>query len=139
MNCLACRSLQYRYFSETDTLSIFFVKAAPGLIDSTDDALPGLLVDYTDKEELVSVDIRMASRHTRAHFWDTAADVQDAPPLCLQTKYVAEEDSLTVSLVDNPQHCKAVPTDDDRIVVWVDGAGKWESIAISKALTSIVH
>lgn len=54
------------------SLSINFVEAAPGLIDNTEDALPGLLVDYTDKEKLVSVDIRMASKHTRANFQNTA-------------------------------------------------------------------
>ena len=116
---------------------MYLVKAVPGLIDTTEDAVPGLLVDYTDEEKVVTFDVRMASVRTRAHFWDTATDVQGAPPLCLQTKYSQDADTFTVSFVDNPQHCRLVCTDDDRITIWVDSAEKWESVVISHAMESI--
>lgn len=132
-----CRSPQYRYFCETDTLSVYFVKAVPGLIDNTEDAVDGLLVDYTEDQKIVSFDVRMASVRTRAHFWDTATDVQGAPPLCLRTEYSEEADTFTVSFVDSPQHCKSVCTDDDRISVWVNDSDKWESVVIAHAMESI--
>ena len=44
------------------------MKASPGLIDDTEDAVPGLLVDYTQEQKVVSFDIRLASVRTRAQF-----------------------------------------------------------------------
>lgn len=134
---LICRSSQYRYFHETDTLSVYFVKASPGLIDNTEDAVPGLLVDYTQEQKVVSFDIRLASVRTRAHFWDTATNVQAAPPLCLQTTYSPEANTFTVSFVDSPQHCRSACTDDDRISIWVDPVGNWESVVIAHARESV--
>lgn len=113
------------------------MKAVPGLIDNTEDAVPGLLVDYTQEQNVVSFDIRLASVRTRAHFWDTATVVQAAPPLCLQTKYSQEADTFTVSFVDSPQHCTSICTDDDRISIWVDSSGSWESVVIAHARESI--
>lgn len=134
---LICRSSQYRYFHETDTLSVYFVKASSGLIDDTEDAVPGLLVDYTQEQKVVSFDIRLASVRTRAHFWDTATNVQAAPPLCLQTTYSPEANTFTVSFVDSPQHCRSACTDDDRISIWVDPVGNWESVVIAHARESV--
>ena len=111
--------------------------AVPGLIDNTEVAVPGLLVDYTATNQIVDFDVEIASVRTRAHFWQLATAVQGAPPLCLQINYSQEADTLTASFVNNPQHCKLVCTDDDRITIWVDHAEKWESIVISHAMKSI--
>ena len=111
--------------------------AVPGLIDNTEDAVPGLLVDYTATDQIVDFDVEMASVRTSAHFWQLAADVQGAPPLCLQITYSHEADTLTASFVDNPQHCRLVCTDDDRISIWVDQTEKWQSVVISHAVKSI--
>lgn len=113
------------------------MKAVPGLIDNTEDAVPGLLVDYTQEQQVISFDIRLASVRTRAHFWDTTTNVQGAPPLCLQTKYSQEADTLTVSFVDSPQHCRSICTDDDRLSIWVDASEKWESVVIAHGRESI--
>lgn len=113
------------------------MKAVPGLIDNTEDAVPGLLVDYTEEQKVVSFDIRLASVRTRAHFSDTATNVQGAPPLCLQTKYSQEAETFTVSFVDSPHHCKSICTDDDRISIWVDALEKWESVVIAHGRESI--
>ena len=134
---LICRPSQYRYFHETDTLSVYFVKAVPGLINNTEDAVPGLLVDYIEEQKIVSFDIRLASVRTRAHFWDTVTNVQGAPPLCLHTKYSQEADTFTVSFVDSPQHCRSICTDDDRISIWVDASEKWESVVFASGRESI--
>ena len=79
----------------------------------------------------------MASVRARAHVWDTATDVQGAPPLCLQTKYSEEADTFTVSFVDSPQHYNSVCTDDDRISVWANDSAKWESVVIAHAMERI--
>ena len=113
------------------------MKAEPGLIDNTEDAVPGLLVDYNQEQKIVSFDIRLASVRTRAHFWDTATDVQAAPPLCLQTNYSPEANTLTISFVDSPQHCRSICTDDDRLSIWVDHIGNWESVVIAHAIESV--
>ena len=96
------RSSQYRYFHETDTLSVNFLKAEPGLIDNTEDAVPGLLVDYTQEQN-----------------------------------YSPEANTLTISFVDSPQHCSPICTDDDRISIWVDHVGNWESVVIAHAIESV--
>lgn len=116
---------------------MYFVKAVPGLIDNTEDAVPGLLVDYCKEQKLVSFDVRMASVRVRAHFWDTSTDVEGSPYLCLQTKYSQEADTFTVSFVHTPQHCTLMSTDDDRISIWVDNSGNWESIVIRQASKSL--
>lgn len=113
------------------------MKVGSGLIDNTEDAVPGLLVDYTEEHKIVCFNVNMASVRTRAHFWDTTTDVQGAPPLCLQTTYSQEADTFTVSFVHNSQHCRCVCTDDDRMSIWVDNAGKWESIVTAHGMDSI--
>ena len=116
---------------------MYFVKAVPGLIDNTE--VPGLLVDYTKENKVVSVDVRMASVRTRAQFCnaDTESGVSNTPPAGLHTKYCQEADSFTVSFVDSPHHCRSVCTDDDNASVWVDNCEKWESIVIACAGNSI--
>ena len=107
----------------------------PGLIDNTEDAVPGLLVDCTEGQKVVGFDIRLASVRTRAFVWDS--DVQGTPPLCLQTRYSQETDTFAVSFVDSPQHCRCTCTDDNRISIWLDAAEKWESVVIAHARDSI--
>lgn len=128
--CWVCRPLQCQYFHETDTLNVYFVKATPGLIDNTEDALPGLLVDYNQEHKVVGFDVRMASVRTGAHFGDTATSLEGASPLSLQTAYSHEAGTVTVSFVARPQYCRSVCTDDSRISVWVSDSGKWESIVL---------
>ena len=101
------------------------------------DAVPGLLVDYTQGQQIVSFDIRLASVRMRAYFWDTATNVQAAPPLCLQTNYSQEADTFVFSFVNSPQHCRSICTDDDRMSIWVDSFENWESVVIANARGSV--
>lgn len=106
-----------QYFHETDTLGVRLVTAVPGLIDNTEDAVPGLLVDYTATNQIVGFDVRRASSRTRARISDGTTDVQGVSSLSLQSQYCQEANTLTVSLVQNPPHCKPVCTDDSRITI----------------------
>ncbi|KAK9811740.1 hypothetical protein WJX72_009340 [[Myrmecia] bisecta] len=49
------RQHDYLYY-DTDTLSVYMVSPPLGLIEETDEVVPGLLVDYTVDKRIVSVD-----------------------------------------------------------------------------------
>lgn len=131
-----CRPITCEYFTETDTLSVAFVTPMRGLIHDSDEAVPGLLVDYTNEQKIVNLDISCASTQTRGHFSDTDTAMSIVTPACVQAEYSQETDTLTVSFVNNPQHCSEQCTDDDRIVVWLSESGKWEGIVIAHAMES---
>lgn len=86
----------YRYNFETDTLSIYFVKATTGLIAESDEVAPGLLVDYTADNKSVAIDIEDASNRTPAHFWDDAEIHEGKAPLHLQQHYDAEQQHFSL-------------------------------------------
>lgn len=57
--CLLCE-----YFLDTDTLGIALTPISTGLIDNSDEVVPGLLVEYTANNQLVAVDVMMAGSRT---------------------------------------------------------------------------
>lgn len=128
-----CRYPVYRYFWETDTLSIYLVKATKGLIDSSDEVTAGLLVDYTSSEEIVALDIALASKKIFAHFWDDAGIYDEKPPLQLHTSFDAVQQLFTISFGDSCPNVETRATDDKRITVCEDGDGHWASIVILAA------
>lgn len=123
----------YRYFSETDTLSIYLVKATRGLIDSSDEVTAGLLVDYTSSEEIVALDIALASKKILAHFWDDAGIYDEKPPPQLHASFDAVQQIFTISFGDSCAKVKTRATDDKRITVYEDENGHWASIVIFAA------
>ena len=127
--CL-CRYPVYRYFWETDTLSIYLVKATKGLIDSSDEVTAGLLVDYTSSEEIVALDVAVASKKILAHFWHDANIYKGKAPLQLHTSFDAAQQLFTISFGDTCPELKTRATDDKRITVREDGDGHWASIVI---------
>ena len=46
----------YRYFSDTDTLSIYLVKATKGRTAESDQLIAGLLVDYAADNKIIAMD-----------------------------------------------------------------------------------
>ena len=127
----------FRYYSETDTLSIYLVKATAGLIAESDEVVPGLLVDYTSDNKIVAIDIWKASNRTPAHFWDHGELHDGKPPLRLQTEYDATHQQFIIAIVDDPCRVKLAATDDERITVWEDSDGRWTSIMISNAAETV--
>ena len=127
----------FRYYSETNTLSIYLVKATVGLIAESDEVVPGLLVDYTADNKIVSIDIWRASNRTPAHFWDHGEVYDGKPPLRLQTEYDVTRQQFIIAVVDDLCRVKPAGTDDERITVWEDSDGRWTSITISNAAESI--
>lgn len=127
----------YEYFSDTDTLSIYLVNPTKGLIDNSDEVVPGLLVDYTADNKIVAMDIFDASNSTPAHFMDHAKIHEGKAPFHLQEDYDAEQQHFVVTLLDNPPKSSYVATDDERIRVGVTNNGQWTSIKILHATESI--
>ena len=129
---MLCRSLQWQYFPDTDTLCIDLVQAT-GLIDNSDDVTPGLLVDYAANNQLVALDVRMARTRVAREATNAPSSSQAAPLMSCYTHFDAEGDTLSISFVPEPSYFLQAVTEDDRILIWLDAHGGWESISILKA------
>lgn len=127
----------YRYFSDTDTLSIYLVKATKGRVTESDEVVPGLLVDYTADNKIVAMDIWDVSNKTPAQFWEDKAVIEGKAPLHLQQEYNADQQHFIIVLVDSPSHSQYVTTDDERIMIGVSKDGQWTSLKILHPTDSI--
>lgn len=127
----------YRYFSDTDILSIYLVKATKGRIAESDEVVPGLLVDYAADNKIVAMDIEEASNQTPAHFWDDQRVIEGKAPLHLQQEYDPDQQHFVIVLVDNPPHIRYLGTSDERIMVGVSKDGRWTSLKIMHPVDSI--
>jgi uncharacterized protein YuzE len=112
----------YRYFCDTDTLSIYFVKAVPGLIHVGDDVYDSVLVDYTVSRKIVSVDISGASSWIPCHFFDVPLDVDggfidNKPPFQLHQMLDPVKDQLIVYFVKDPALASDIATLDDKVLL----------------------
>jgi len=134
---LPCRRSVYRYFSDTDILSIYLVKATKGRIAESDEVVPGLLVDYAADNKIVAMDIEEASNQTPAHFWDDQKSIEGKAPLHLQQEYDPDQQHFVILLVDNPPHVQYIGTSDERIMVGVSKDGQWTSLKIMHPADSI--
>ena len=127
----------YRYFSDTDTLSIYLVKATKGRIAESDEIVAGLLVDYAADNKIVAMDIEDASNKTPAHFWDAQEVIKGKAPLHLQQEYDTDQQHFIIVLLDNPSHFQYFATNDERIMVGVSKNGQWTSLKIMHPTDSI--
>ena len=123
--CLLCE-----YFHDTDTLGIALAPISTGLIDNSDEVVPGLLVDYAANNQLVAFDVMMASSRIGLDIPRQKARSVAAFLTSLQAQYDAAEDRLSISFVQKPSNCSHSVTDDDRILICVDAHGRWEGIRI---------
>ncbi|PNG99894.1 hypothetical protein TSOC_014318 [Tetrabaena socialis] len=131
--CGERNDVQYRAYADTDTLSIFFKKVAPGLISHTEDIAPGILADYSDAGQLVSLDLNLASMHTPCHFFDTTDVVNGKQPLALSWDFNSDSDQLTVFLTNEQRTGHAEQTEDPHISMGTDDGGLWQAIIIQNA------
>ena len=131
------RSPHYRYYAETDTLSIYIAKAVTGLIDTTEVDYPGLRVDYTADESVVSLDISLATRTIHAHFWDTREDANSLPRLCLSSQYIPTRDQLRLSFNDRPTPASQIMTENPNIKIDVDVNGLWDAVIFECASATL--
>lgn len=139
MQCVYRFEVQYRYYADTDTLSVYFAKASPGIIATTEDVAPGVLVDYTSQQQKVSIDLRNVSRRSASHFYESLEEIDGKPHLALAWDYNMALDQLAVYLHPNPNIVKHVETEDINIFQGVNGAGLWEAIFFSNASKIVCH
>ena len=121
----------FRYYESTDTLSIYFIETVPGLIYETDSILPGLLVDYTKKDHLVSMDISTDSGRLPCHMYDTHTTIDLKPPLVLSNKVTAAAKLSITFTQPQAQPVELLATDDPNVCVGVNEAGQWAEIIIA--------
>ena len=126
-------NVQYRTYTDTDTLSFYFAKASPGVIDYSDEVAPGVAVDYSASGQLVSVDLNRASRTTPCHLFDTAEPVGGKQPLGINWEYDATKDELSVVLTATKALSQMLGTDDARINIGTCDSGLWQSLHIMQA------
>jgi uncharacterized protein YuzE len=137
----------YRYYSDTDTLSIYFVKAIPGLIHVCDDVYDSVLIDYTVTRKIVSVDISAASNWIPCHFFEVPMDVHEAttdnkPAFQLHQKLDPVKDQLIVYFVKGPVLSTGVlaseiNTSDDRVLLGQNDDGGLICIKVMNPFESV--
>ena len=118
------------FFWETDTLSIYLVNATEGLIYSSDEVTAGLLVDYSSNDEIVALDVALASKRIAAEFWDAGGTHDGKPSLQLHTSFDPVQARFTISFGASRPGVKSKTTDDERITVSEDEDGRWTGIVI---------
>ncbi|KXZ54461.1 hypothetical protein GPECTOR_4g1012 [Gonium pectorale] len=75
------RALQYQTYRESDTLSIYFAKPSPGVISHSSELVPGVLVDYTNTDRVVCVDVDTSLEGMPYQYADVTIEVHSKPPL----------------------------------------------------------
>lgn len=136
----SCRfDVQYRTYSDTNTLSIYFAKASPGVISFSEDVADGILVDYDTDEKIVSFDLFSAPDRMACHFFDTSDTVDGKPPLTITWDYDPIHDILKMFFHANIPEMSAIiqATEDAHIVLGMSTKGEWQSISFLEASKSI--
>jgi len=117
--------VQHVYYNDTDTLSVYFTKAAPGVIATSDDIAPGILADYSSQGRVVSFDLFSAS----------VAGVWHGAPVTWN--YDDSHDLLTVYLQPEPAITRRVGTEDPSIEQGMDEAGRTQALFFSRASQTV--
>jgi len=112
--------VHYLTYSDTGTLSIYFCEATPGVISHSECVAPGIVVDYSADEKIVSFDINSAAKRLSCHFFTTSDPVEGKPQLAVNWVYDATRDELVLYFQAVPLVPAAmVPTYDDLVVLGV--------------------
>ncbi|GBC00273.1 hypothetical protein RclHR1_00380041 [Rhizophagus clarus] len=90
----------YRYYEDTDTLSIYLAKASSGVVRYCKEANDYILVSYDDDDKIVSVEIYGASELLCCHLFDTSETIDNKPQLSLYPVCYEDRDELEVFLND---------------------------------------
>lgn len=91
----------YRYYEDTDTLSIYFAKASSGVVRYCEEASDYILVSYDGDDKIVSVEICEASELLCCHLFDTSEIIDNKPPLSFYPICYEDCNELEVLLVDS--------------------------------------
>jgi len=98
-NCTRADTV-YRYYEDTDTLSVYFAKASSGVVSYCKEANNNILVSYDCDHKIVSVEIYDASNLLCCHLLDTQETLDNKPFLSLYPICYEDCDELRVFLVD---------------------------------------
>lgn len=129
--------VQYRYYKDTDTLSIYFAKASPGVIATSHDIAPGILVDYTIQKLVVAIDLSSASVRSVCNFFSHDI-IDNKPQLAITWDYDQVHDQLAVYLHPHPVIGRCVKTKDSNIQQGMDAAGLWQALFFNNASQTVL-
>jgi uncharacterized protein YuzE len=140
--------LVHRYYADTDTLSVYFTKAAPGVIECTEVIAPGLVVDYDRDDRIVSVDFCAASKRMAIQLCESKkdVDVDGRPSVALALKWDHDplNDELSVFLdgdvdvdEDEGRGRRRDGTLDERVVQEMTGSYTWKALHVKGASSNI--
>lgn len=130
--------VQYIYYADTDTLSVYFAKASPGVIATSEDIAPGILADYTSQKQVVSIDLFSASKGSVCHFYDSHEVIDNKPQLAIMWDYDQVRDLLAVYLHPHPAVGRCVETEDSNIQQGMDAAGLWQALFFNNASQTVL-
>ncbi|CAG8505158.1 8411_t:CDS:2 [Funneliformis mosseae] len=123
----------YRYYEDTDILSVYFAKASSGVVSYSDDVNKDILVSYDHDDKIVSVEIYRASELLRCHFFDTQDTINNKPPLLFIPVCYKDCDELKVYLVDSISSITLQKTEEEDLEVGLDNEGKIVVLLFHKA------
>ncbi|CAG8445526.1 15021_t:CDS:2, partial [Funneliformis caledonium] len=123
----------YRYYEDTDILSVYFAKASSGVVSYSDDVNKDILVSYDHDDKIVSVEIYRASELLRCHFFDTQDTINNKPPLLFIPVCYKDCDELKVYLVDSISSITLQKTEGEDLEVGLDNEGKIVVLLFHKA------
>ncbi|RIA93114.1 hypothetical protein C1645_735819 [Glomus cerebriforme] len=89
----------YRYYEDTDTLSVYFAKASSGVVSYCREVDKNILVSYDRDDKIVSVEIYGASELLCCRLFDIPKSIDDKPPLSFYPICYEDYDELKVFLV----------------------------------------
>lgn len=115
----------FRYYDDTDTLSVYFAKASSGVVRYCEEANDFILVSYDGDDKIVSVEIYEASELLCCHLFDTSETIDNKPPLSLYPICYEDCDDLEVLLVGSkPSSITFEKTEDKDIEVGINDEKK---------------
>ncbi|MCJ1467932.1 hypothetical protein MMC07_006557 [Pseudocyphellaria aurata] len=117
-----------QFFSHT--LTIYLVKPTDGFIDSSYEVTTGLLVDYSSVDEIVAMDIALASKRIAARLWDD--DGSQIGKLQLQFTCDPAHSHVTITFGGSHLEAKLRATDDECVSVLEDEDGQLTGVVISQ-------
>lgn len=89
----------FRYYRDTDTLSIYFAKSSAGVVFYSNEANNYILVSYDGDDKIISVEIYEASELLCCHLFETSETIDNKPPLSFYPICYKDRDEVEVFLV----------------------------------------
>jgi uncharacterized protein YuzE len=95
----------FRYDGDADALSVYFTRATPGLIETSDgpcdDVEEDITFDLDINDKIVSIEFLDASDYFSCHFYDSVITIDGKAPLSLAPVYNPHSDAKTCMCCDN--------------------------------------